>query len=258
MKTTFIILLCVSSLFVNAQNNAGEQYTVLAESFRKSAKSDSAIFYFELAAKEFKKSNNTEGLANSYNQAAVLLTRQDKYEKAKAYLFNALTMGLSLTDTNNLLVATTYISLGVVFGAEENYSQSLLYHNKALAIRLLKLGENHSDVATSYGNIGNIYHRSKDYDRAIEAHLKALQVREKLFGKTGTELIQSYTNLGNAYREKKAYSTSLEYFNKALQTRIANAQPAKEMSPSYKKIYEVYYLIGDTANGDLYKAKAGE
>lgn len=251
------LCLCLSVGCSTTQNNsAGEEHVKQAEIFRKDAKPDSAVMHYEKAAAEFKASGNMEGFINACNQIGIILTRQDKYEKAKTFLDQALSAGLSLPDSNHLLIATTYISLGVVYNAEEKYTQSLEAHHKALSIRLLKLGENHADVATSYGNLGNVYLNSQDYDRSIEAHLKAMKIRQALFGETGVEVIQSFTNLGNAHREKGDFKVSLEYFEKGLKSKIIQrGEGHKDLAKFYKNISDVYYQTNDKEKGDLYKAK---
>lgn len=250
----FILIAAVNCL--KAQS-PGESYLQLAEDFKQSAQRDSALVYFEKAAVEFQKSGNVEKLPNVYNQMGIILTRQDKYEPAKKYLEKALQIGHNPLDSNHLTTAVTYLSLGVVYAAEEKYDQSIKFHNQALAIRLSNLGEYHADVATSYGNIGNVYFNSKNYDKAIEAHTKAMIIREKIYGEKSVETIQSYTNLGNAYREKREYKTALEYFDKALQNKIIQRGLGHaELTRFYKNISEVYYLMDDKIQGDLYKDKS--
>ncbi len=134
----------------------------MAEEFRKNLKADSALIYYDLAAADFQLQKNIDKLMTAYNNIGIILTREDKYEKAKEYLDKSLSMGLSSTDTNSLTVARAYISLGVIYNALEEYDQSLKHHFKALSIRILKSGENDADVATSYGNTGNVYlHKKK-------------------------------------------------------------------------------------------------
>lgn len=254
----FTVFLLFFNNAITAQTaTPGDEFLRRADDYKKNQQPDSAIIYYEKASFEFKKAGDPENLINAYNQLGTILTRQDKYEEAKSYLEKALTTGLSLPDTNNLFIATTYITLGVINNAEENYNQSLIYHNKALAIRLLKLGEYHAEVATSYGNIGNVYLNSKNFDKSIEAHLKAMKIRAKVFGVSGAEIIESYANLGRAYREKKEYKTSLDYFEKALNNKIKQrGEGHKDLMKYYKNISELYYLMENKEQGDLYKTKA--
>jgi tetratricopeptide (TPR) repeat protein len=257
ISPTLLLLLTVSN--AKSQSKTAEEYMTLAEEFKKNAKPDSAIICYEKASREFQNTRNAEGFVNSYNQIGILLTRQDKYDSARTYLNRALSRSRSIADSNSLVIATTNISLGVLYAAEGDYTQSLAYHNKALAIRLLKLGEDDEDVATCYGNIGNVYFRSKDYPKATENHLLALKIREKRFGKTSVETVQSYHNLGNAYKEMKAYNTALEYYQLALQNKIIQlGEKHKDLAKYYKSISDIYFLMGNKEQGDLYKAKANE
>lgn len=237
----------------------GFAYFKLAQDYRTNSKIDSALFYYEKAATQFKLEKRTENFVTTCNQIGTIYIRQDQYEKAKPYLKEALSVGLGSLEDNHLTVASTYVCWGVLYAAEDNFEQSITSHNKALEIRLLKLGSNHADVATSYGNIGNVYFRSKSYDKAIDNHLKALAIREQLFGISSVEVIQSYNNLGNAYREKKEYKIALGYFEKALKNKTLQLGLGhKDLAKIYKSISEVHYLMNNREQGDLFKVKSEE
>jgi len=233
-----------------------DEYFQKADNFRRNMHLDSAILYYSQAATEFQKQRSTERFIDSYNQIGVVLTRQDKYEEARTYLDEALAAGQTLEDSINLFMATTYISLGVVHNAEGDYERSLNCHYKCLSIRLLQLGEMDAQVATSYGNIGNVYRNAKQFDKSIEAHLLAMEIRKQIFGESSVELIESYVGLGNAYREKGEYALSVEYFEKALHNKIIQrGEGHKDLGRYFKYLSDVYYLMQDKAQGDLYKSK---
>ena len=264
MKSLQIIIISTLFLFASikviGQNSSlAVAYIVKAEEYKQNQLPDSAIVFYEKAAIESQTIGNTEQYVDCYNQIGIILTRQDKYEKAKSYLNKALSTGLSALDTNSLTIATTYISLGVVYNAEENYSQSLIYHFKALSIRLQQLGEWDTQVATSYGNIGNVYRNNKEFDKSIDAHLKAMQIRKKLFGDLSVPIIDSYVGLGNAYKEKKEFTISLDYFEKALKNKIIQrGEGHKDLAKYYKYVSDVYYLMDNKEQGDFYKSKSEE
>ena len=213
------VTLCFASTAYTQSGPNADDYSKMAEEFRKSHEPDSAIVYYEKASILYYDSGDAEKFVHACTQIGVILTRQDEYELAQTYLDKALVTGVDQLDSNNLTLATTYISLGVNYAAKEEYNTALIYHFKALDIRLRQLGENDAQVATSYGNIGNVYFRMKAYDQAIDAHLKAMKIRETLFGSQGVEVIQSYTNLGNAYKEKGDYMQALQYYQAALNNK---------------------------------------
>jgi tetratricopeptide (TPR) repeat protein/thiol-disulfide isomerase/thioredoxin len=241
-----MVFAAMPSMYAQTGPNA-DDYTRMAEEFRKSQEPDSAVLYYGKAAQQYKASGDEENVVHAYTQMGVILTRQDDYDKAQAYLDQAIATGISALDTNSLTLATTYISLGVNYAAKEEFEKSLFCHFKALEIRLRQLGENDTQVATSYGNIGNVYFRMKEYDLAIEAHLKAMRIREALFGTHGTEVVQSYTNLGNAYKGKGDYPLALKYYqaaleNKTLQLGIGH----KDLARYGQAVVEVLDLMKNT------------
>jgi tetratricopeptide (TPR) repeat protein len=256
--SVFILISTFSALQTKSNTiQSGNELLVIAENFKASNIADSAIKYFQRASVAFEAEKNIALFIHANNQAGILLTRQDKYEEAKTILKKSLIAVDDLTDSIQLLIATTYLGLGVAYGGEEDFENSLANHNKSLQIRLRILGPEHRDVATNYGNIGNIYFRKKEYDAAIDNHTKALHIRQKLFGEMGVEVIQSYANLGNAFREQKKFDTALNYFEKALAGKIAQVgEGHKELSRYYKSISDVYFLMKKEDLGDSYLKKS--
>jgi len=242
---------------VYGQGPSADAYIRLAEESNKTLDRDGSVAYYEKAAIEFEKLGNTQKLVNTYNQIGIILTRQDKYEKAKAFLGKALSTGLASLEPNDPLLATTYISLAVVSAAENRFDESLAFHDKALKIRLVKFGKNIAEVATSYGNIGNVYFRKKEYDHAIKAHLKGVRIREEVFVKDSPQIVESYRGLGNAYREKKHYKKAIGYFEMALSNKIKQlGEGHKDLARYYNDISQVYLLSGDKTKADEFKTKA--
>lgn len=189
-KMFFFFLLWVPICNIYCQGGPfADEYMKIADDFKNNSKPDSAMFYYEKAALEFRSTGHIEKLVNAYNQLGIILTRQDQYDDAKSYLEQALSVGLPVLDSNHLAIANTYISLGVIYRAKGHYQQSLLFHNKALAIRMLKCGEYSTEVATSYGNIGNVHFSIGDLIQSIAAHTKAMEIRERLFGPKSPEII---------------------------------------------------------------------
>lgn len=257
-KIPVLVLLfsCCGINKISSQDTTGEAYLRKANEFKKNRNTDSALIYYQHASIAFERSNKTEAFVDANNQAAILLTRLDQYEKARSYLEKALAAGSNSLDSNNLAIANTYISLGVISNAEGKYEQALSQHYKALAIRLAKLGNDHADVATSYGNLGNVHRNNKELSKSIELHSKAMVVREKLFGTSSPEIVESYVGLGRAYQETKDFTTALAYFEKALQNKTLQLGSAhKDLARFYKYASDASYLAGNKAKGDEYREK---
>src|SRR5688572_26838707 len=94
-KIICALFLLILTNNVNGQSPAPYQYLQLADDFKKNQKPDSAIIYYEKAAVGFQALKDVEKTMHSYNQVGIILTRQDNYEKAKFYLDQALSAGLS-------------------------------------------------------------------------------------------------------------------------------------------------------------------
>ena len=65
--------------------------------------------------------------------------------------------------------------------------------------------------------------------------------------------------MGNAYREQKKYKKALKYFEKALENKIRQRGPGHiDVVRFYKNMSDVYYLMGQKTQGDIYNSKAEE
>lgn len=257
--TLFVLLVAHLNIISGQNSSVADQAYKMGDEFKMKALPDSAIFYYKKAALYYKIEKETVKLMSAYNQLGTLLINKAQFEEARMYFGMADVQGKTLPDTNDLLRAASLSGIGTVYSSVSDFKGSLVFHERALAIRVLKSGQNDADVATSYGNIGNVYLNLKNYDQSIAAHLKAKEIREKLFGVKSTEITQTYYSLGLAYREEHQYDTSLEYFQKALKNKIDQLGPEhKDLVKYYEAVSSVYYLMGNTAQGDVYKAKASE
>lgn len=215
-----------------------------------------ATTYYE--QKEFGKA------ITAYNDAGILLTRNDYYFQAKFFLNKAMKIGESYFpnfpergDSSQLPIATTHLALGVVYNAEQYYQTSLDYHFVALNLRIAILDSISSDVATSLGNIGNVFFNAKIYERAVSYHLLAKDIRTTLFGQNSPEVGQSYYHLASAYRELKQYDTAINYLNMALENKIIQrGEKHKDLVKIYLSLSETYSLLGNQEKSFLYKSKA--
>lgn len=240
-----------------AQNTNPDLRFDQAAALRAAGSADSSVLLFQKAAEGYLAVRSYEKAVNSLNQSGALLTRQDKYDPALADLNLALKTGQKHLDKNNLTLASTLVALGVVFNARKEYEKSLSVHHKALNIRLTRSGRVNADVATSYGNIGNVYFNDGQMDKAIKNHSEALSIRKELFGEDGSELVQSYVNLGKSLLENKMYQDALNSYQSAMKIRLKQTGPTpKDLPGIYKRISDIYYLLGNNKEGEAFKIKS--
>src|SRR5689334_20243454 len=103
--TVLSLLPFIATSQVQEFESPGFAYFKLAQDYRTNSKTDSALFYYEKAAIQFKREKRTENLVNTYNQIGTIYTRQDQYEKALPFLKEALSIGLASLEDNHLTVA---------------------------------------------------------------------------------------------------------------------------------------------------------
>lgn len=140
----FVFFAIFSITNVKGQNSPlSDEYIRLAEESKKNMKQDDAINYYEKASVEFKTLGNIEQFINAYNQIGIILTRQDKYEKAKTYLEKA----FAQTNLNR-------------------FDEAVKSYEKALETGMTR--------GVAYYNMACVYAISKQTDKAFEMLGKAI------------------------------------------------------------------------------------
>lgn len=208
---------CIQLATKNKNNlKIGSGYAYIGSSFFKTDDYDSALHYYEIAEKYFKKDTSFDGrenvIVNRMSMGTVAL-QQGNHEKAiNDYLqvIDNLTRSAS-ADWANLL--TAYANTGLVYNDLKQYDKALLYHKEAFNI-----GEKHPEelkkrvqvnmfVAIDYLNL-------KNFDSA----LFYLDKSEKIVKKINENYFYSifYGLQGRYYNDTKNYNAAIQSSKEAL------------------------------------------
>ena len=236
---------------------------------------------YELAKKDFQKyleiktqKNDNQGIANGFNNLAIVLNIQGKYNEAVTNYTNALKIYENFSDSLN--ISKAYNNLGLVFFNQNKYEKALEYFDKSLDIKkalndslgvsqtLNNLGrifdkQNKNEIALQYyfsslkisnetndklqqsicfNNIADAYRKKKDLYEAFKYYYKAIEINKETEDKEG--LAFGLLNLGILYLEKENYFLALENLKKAdtLSKEIGNPSLSKDIYETFYQIYE--------------------
>lgn len=222
------------------------RYFAQAETLVKTAKYDSAIFYFAQASLLYKAGENWTDYVRCYNKIGDQYRQKGKFDEAFAYSNQALETGLQYLGAQHPEIASSYSNLGHVYFYRAQYNLALKSYQQALNIRQTAFGEQHPDVARSYSNIGNVYLMKGDYEQAIAFHKKDLAIKLATIGEQHMNTCLSYLSLGSVYIEKGDYDEAIAVDKKALSILL---QLVGEQHPnvamSYYNISDCYLRKGD-------------
>ena len=191
------------------------------------------------------------GVANSYDELAIVLRHQRDLKQAKEYHERVLAIREQTLGPQHPDVAHSYNNLANVLGDQGELKQAKEYHERALAIRQQTLGPEHPLVASSYNNLAAVLGDEGELKQAKEYHERALAIRQQTLGPQHPNVATSFYNLANVLDDQGDLKQAKEYHERALAIRQQTLGPQHpDVASSYNNLATV---LGD--QGELKQAK---
>jgi len=171
---------------------------------------DSALTFGEQALQLAKEIKFTKGIAQAYNDMAIIFIDRANYRRATEYLDESIKIREQLNDLPG--IASIYNKLGIIDQKQGRLKEALEHQISALKI-YQKLGQDKwigyclNNIAIIHQNLGNL-------DKALEYHQKALEYRIKMKDELGEAT--SYGNMANLYSRMHDTISAIGYYEKAL------------------------------------------
>ncbi|MGY3777998.1 tetratricopeptide repeat protein [Isobaculum melis] len=125
--------------------------------------------------------------AKSYQDLALIFTKQGKFDSAKEYYTIAIDMLMHLPKKEAFILAVVYGNLSDLYIEEGDYEASEALLLKALSEKKDVLAENHPSMAVAYMDLGIVYQKMKQLELATQYYQKAYLTRVECFGKEHPE-----------------------------------------------------------------------
>lgn len=193
-----------------------QQYLAIAKQYVGEATYDSAMVYFEMAARLFEEKADWSSYVRSNNQQGKCAVEAGQYNRAAEILNEALTVGIESLGEETLEIAETYNFLGYNYWRQGENGKSLELHKKALKIQLEQISEQHPEVARSYFHLGLVYQRQNDLDRSIAFHELASKILTATLGKRHKRVAEVINSQAGNYWFKGDYEKAFDLSNTAL------------------------------------------
>ena len=225
-KKTSVILLPVIFLLCHFSYTAALAYapgdTLKAHNFAQlanqlmdSASYDSSVFYYNLAAHEYKKAKQWEKYFQCSNNsiAAAKNVNPDQYLLDQAS--NLLSESRKRFGEENTITGTAYNLLGSLHSDRNEEDTALYYYRKAVACWEASPDCPQEKIADVYHNISGAYVGLGKYDSAKVYVNKALEIYLSLHGENYKVVASCYNNMGIMAYHMGAMHDCEDYFTKA-------------------------------------------
>ena len=183
----------------------------------------------------FSAKKDTNRLASSYNQIAILFKVMQDYEKAIEYYNFAIE--INSRDSNTKFLSYNYNNLGNVYMQLKEYDSSIFYHKKSLEIK--KKIKDVNSLGSSFLNLGEVYTYKGEFQNAYEC----LKIAESYANDLNNEISLSYAYLylGKLFFYQKDLQKAKKYLIKSM--KISQNKSLKiNISEGAELLYQIYYL----------------
>ena len=234
---------------IGYQKGIAQAYNDMAIIYIDRANYHRASKYLNEAMKIRIKMNDQSGMASLYNKLGIIDQKQGRLKDALENQLSALKIYQKLGQDK--LIGHTYNNIAIIHQNLDNPEKALEYHTKALEYRM-KLNDKMGE-ATSYSNMANLFARIHDTISAVTFYQKALDMARSL---KNEELISgNLSNISNIYMGRKEYGTALKHYEESLAIR-EKLGDSKGISSTLSRIGTVYTETGRyrEASGVLYRS----
>jgi len=222
---------------LNYQRGIAQAYNDMAIILIDKANFRSATNYLNEAMKIRQQMNDSLGIAALYNKLGIIAQKQGRLKDALQNQIDALKIYQDLKLEK--YIGYSLNNIAIIHQNLENHEKALEYHEKALEYRI-KLKDQEGE-ATSYGNMANLFSHMHDTVQAINYYEKALALSREL--KKDELICANLSNIANIYMGRKEFNKALELFNESLRIKEKIGDP-KGISSTLSRIGSVYTETG--------------
>ena len=154
--------------------------------------------------------NHMIGIANSYNNYAILLRRLGAIERARTLYTQALNLHKKMNNRRN--AGDSLYNLGNIANTTQQFQEARYYYE--LALDYYEASGVIQGSARVLNNLGTIMYRQKNYDMAVHYFQAVIDIR--MMQHDPTSLILPLANLHIIYYENEQFPQALEVYQKLI------------------------------------------
>jgi len=200
---------------------------------------------FDMALDNYKKAydisislNVPEMIATDLNNIAAIYLHWENFDLANDYFHKALDIYRKAGKPDNIEI--TLNNIANIYQQQKMFDSALILYRESLAIA--RKMERTGSIAIKLGNIGTLFYDLKNYDSALFYHQQALELSQMLGRKFA--VCTSYHNLGETYLAKNDLETAHKYFEKTL-VCAGELQSKTILEKCYKNLSHLFEISGN-------------
>ena len=198
---------------INFPKGIAQAYNDMAIIYIDKANFRSATNYLNEAMKIRKQLNDSTGIAALYNKLGIIAQKQGRLKEALENQIEALKIYRNLGQDK--WIGYSLNNIAIIHQNLGNLDNALKYHQEALEYRIKQ--KDREGETTSYGNMANLYAKMHDTIQAVNYYEKALSLSREL--KKDELISANLSNISNIYMGQKKYDKALALFTESLQIR---------------------------------------
>lgn len=215
------------------------EYTEKAHAFFNGANYDSALSYYEQAARIYRDYRVWDKYIKSLNGAGVQIRELKNYPKALGLVDSTYQIALEKLPPNHVQIGNCFNNYKSIYALMGDMEQLEIYTQKEIDILKENYGENHPKVAEAYRQTGVSYYYKDDYNKSMEYYLIARNILLQSDICDSLLLGRIYVSLGSGYRSLKKFSVSSFFYKEAIDLF------GKTGYDNYTLIAHVYLAMGN-------------
>lgn len=190
-----------------------------ASGYEISADYDSSIFYYQSAAKEYRRRRYYEKYLDCRNKI-ISVKRNAGYNTGLITEANEnIALSIRKLGIKSAVTGDCYFHLGNIYSDDRNLDSALLCYKTALDIRKSADVREDIPVADIYRSIGIAYSNKGFLDSARNNIARSLDLRREHFGEDDSHLASDYNVLGSIAYHLGQYDTCQYYFGRVVGIR---------------------------------------
>lgn len=194
---------------------------------------DSALIFGEHALQLAKEINYPKGIAQAYNDMAIVFIDRANYRRASKYIQESMKIRERLNDLPGM--ASLHNKLGIIDQKQGRLKDAL--QNQIAALKIYQQLGQDKWIGYSLNNIAIVHQNLGNLDKALEYHQKALEYRIKLKDQEGEAA--SYGNMANVYAKIQDTISAISYYEKAINLS-RSLKKAELISANLSNISNIY------------------
>ncbi len=226
------------------------QYIRAAEKLLDRAEYDSAVYYYELAAKIY---GRKKYLVNYLKCQNLIISAKRSSGKLSGLLktaFGNLQISLVKFGESGTITGDCFNIIGELYSAANNQDSALLFYRKALSVMNKNPAMDKKKLAGTYRNLGVVFIDKGLFDSASFYISKSTLVLSDVYGDNNPELARNYNLSGSIAYYLGRLDDCEDYFQKTVRIRESSSGINHPLTAeAYNNLAVLYYARGmfDTA-----------